>query len=499
MQESFEISPCETHGIFVDNFGRMASNPGSLADMNSQINDEAVFSLLQFGAIIPPLTPWKGIHRLLPGYKYHGTETVGPIELYRKVQVSESSDHKQQADEIEKLFDNIFLRNIGDQKDPVLLFSGGVDSGFIASRLAALGYYDSVLINYSFGDDDEESKLAEAMARHLKLKYIRVSIGNDLCQCLREPGLIYSQPFGDSSTVPTSDLAFSVTKHIDVSNRMILDGTGADGLFGATIFIDKWKRIYRVPRLIRKVAALPYAYKLWHSEGSLEYYSRICRRSVEMPMISAIFAQNPLTGLFYNNIHKEHIDSLLFNWISPWAGESLINRYIGYDLALLCASICAQKALPILEAAGHKVLFPFLDIKTVRMVLSTFAKWKMDETKAPLKKSLARHIPQNMIYRPKSGFTDPKATVFYQSEFIDYLRSAIEPTSQIGHLLIKKPLLKACYLLTQRKKLPYQTLNLLWAIVFTDRWYRTVRKTLTMNVDRNTVCYYINVINRFFF
>ncbi len=65
--DEYEIPPCDTRGHFFDDSDRMVSTPCSLANENSQIDDEAVFSVLQFGAIIPPLSPWQGVHRLVPG------------------------------------------------------------------------------------------------------------------------------------------------------------------------------------------------------------------------------------------------------------------------------------------------------------------------------------------------------------------------------------------------------------------------------------------------
>lgn len=487
MKEPYEIQPCATHGIYVDSNGYTSSNLKNLTDLKLQVNDDAVLSVLQYGAIIPPLSPWLGIRRLLPGYKYFGTDLVGPVELNKLVKVSESSDLEYQADEVARLFDKILLRLIGDQKDPILMFSGGVDSGFLASRLAVLGYRDSLLLNYSFGERDEESRLAEAMAKRLNLKFERVSFKSNLCSCLKEPGSIYPQPFGDYSTVQALDLAYGVLHHSFGSKRLILDGTGADDAFGAFKIIDKWENVYKVPVLIRKIASSLYAKTLWHSEGSIEYYSRIFRRSLEMPMISAIWVQNPLEGIFYRRNVSSLLDQLVVDWIGPWAGELQANRIVASDLALGCANVCAQKAIPILEAGGHTVSFPFLEKESVAMALAIASgtKWKMDEKKAPLKKSLARYIPREMVYRPKSGFTDPKQEVFYQKEFIEYLHSAVESTSPIGHLLIRKPILDACQFLENKKKLPCQTLNLLWAIVFTDRWYRTVHNESSKALREN--------------
>ena len=470
--DEYEIPPCDTRGHFFDDSDRMVSTPCSLANENSQIDDEAVFSVLQFGAIIPPLSPWKGVHRLVPGFRYHGTKMVCPVDLAKRKNIS-TLNAEQQADEIESLLDIILKTHIGEQRDPVLLFSGGVDSGLIASRLAALGYRDSLLLNYSFGDNDTESKLAEAMANQLGLKFERVSGNRRPCSCLDDPGAIYPQPFGDHSTVPTSDLAYSVVERLSNQKRLILDGTGADGAFGMTAQIGSWERMSRIPQIAKKLAAFAYSKMLWYRTGRIEHVARILGRSTEMPLLSAILAQNPLAGTFYKKDNRHSVDDLLERWIGGWAGDTSATRVVAADLALTCANTFAQKAQPILESGGHKLLYPFLEVEAVSMSLSSFPHWQMDEPKAPLKKSLARHVPHNMVFRPKSGFVDPRGKVFFDEEFIEHLRSKCEPTGPIAHMLEKKPILKSCGLLARSKPLPAQTLNLIWAVVFTDRWYRT--------------------------
>lgn len=470
--DEYEIPPCDTRGRFFDDSERLVSKPCSLANENAQIDDKAVFSVLQFGAIIPPLSPWKGVHRLSPGFRYYGTKTVCPFNLAEGKNISKLNA-EQQADEIENLLDTILKRHIGDQTDPVLLFSGGVDSGLIASRLAALGYRDSLLLNYSFGDDDPESKLAEAIANQLGLKFERLSGNRRPCCCLDNPGVIYPQPFGDHSTVPTSDLAYSVVERLSNQKRLILDGTGADGGFGMTAKIASWERMSLIPEIVKKPAAYAYSKMLWRRKGRIEHVARILRRSIEMPLLSAILAQNPLAGTFYKNANRHSVDELLESWIGGWAGGTSATRVVAADLALVCANTYAQKAQPIFELGGHKLLYPFLEVEAVSTALSSIPDWQMVEPKAPLKNSLARHIPHNMVYRPKSGFVDPRGRVFFDKEFIEHLRATCESTGPIAYMLEKKPILKSCELLARNKALPVQTLNLIWAIVFTDRWYRT--------------------------
>jgi len=472
LEDCHEIPFCDTHGVFYDKTGRMGSRPDELAGGDVRIDEKALFSVLQFGAIIPPLSPWKEIRRLIPGYRYRGTSQDGPVELDRAACTADMSP-EQQADEIERLTDHAVKLSTCDNEDPVLLFSGGVDSGLIASRLAALGYGNSLLLNYSFGENDPESLLAEAMAKHLGLRFERVFAQRDLCACLDEPGSIYPQPFGDSSTPPASILARAVVEKLDGRRSLILDGTGADGAFGLVNKIAVWNRVVQVPLAARSAASAFYNRFFWTRPGRTEYLLRIFRRSVDMPFVSAVLAQNPLAGFLYRKISAGEVYNLLEDWVGGWAGDSSCHRIVAADLAMICSNIFAQKAQPILESDGHDVAYPFLQNEMVSTAMASIFNWKMRTPKEPLKRSLSRCVPRQMVYRPKSAFADPGLEVFYKDKFIEYLRSAADNSSPIAFALHRKPLIEACDLLYNKKKLPGQTLNSLWAVTFTDRWYRT--------------------------
>jgi hypothetical protein len=334
-----------------------------------------------------------------------------------------------------------------------------VDSGFLASRLAVLGYRDSLLVNYSFGDDDPESKLAESMAIELGLKFQRVEASRPGLRCLVDPGRVYPQPFGDHSAAPASDLAHAIVDRLGNEERLILDGAGAEGTFGMVPRIGVLERARRHPTVARKAASFAHRRMLWHRKGRLEELAGTMRRSIEMPPLSAVLARSPVAGTFCREI---------------WAGESPTRCIVAAILALRHANVFAQKHRSILESAGHTLLSPLLDTKIMATALHAIPSWPMGEPKSPLKRSLARHVPRDMVYRPKSGFVDPKAeAVFVSAEFLDYLRASAEPSGPISNFLEMGPLLKSCDLLARKKRLPRQTLTVLWAIVFMDRWYRT--------------------------
>jgi len=120
------------------------------------------------------------------------------------------------------------------------------------------------------------------------------------------------------------------------------------------------------------------------------------------------------------------------------------------------------------------VLFPFLTDEVVSLAVGEAASWEPSEPKACLKASLARHVPRSYVYRTKSGFVDPRGCVFHDRRFLEHLRAVADATSPIAASVCPGPIRRACDLLAGGRTLPAQTLNLVWALAFTDRWYRTV-------------------------
>ena len=226
-------NPCSATPQFFDRAGRNSAWPVDLiaAEPAPAICEEAILSVLQYGAIIPPLAPWEGIYRRLPGINFEIRQAAN-----RNAFCTANQHHNARGPSlgnlVESIIDMFLIKKLEGHNDPVLLFSGGVDSGFLASRLLRLGFKDALLVNYAFSEDDPESQVAEKMALQLGLPFLRVMPDGELNDILESPGKVYCQPFGDHSTVPSSLMAHAIVKKFKGQNRIILDGTGADGAFG---------------------------------------------------------------------------------------------------------------------------------------------------------------------------------------------------------------------------------------------------------------------------
>lgn len=430
----------------------------------------AVFSVLKFGAIVPPLSPFIGIERVAPLTDFY--EPDADNQIIKDGQEAADCLIKQK-NIVKDTLDSLLLKNLPTSSDPIVLFSGGVDSSVLACRLKSLGFDGTILINFSFGPDDPESIHAEQMAKEIDLRFVRITAGPTTTRCLEHPGLVYDMPFGDHSVSPTSELAEAVCDVIRDDKRVVLDGVGADGVFGLVKKLRKWRRLTLMPQFIARASSAFYGTGLWQKENNIEYLTRVLSRFLNASFSSSMIAQNPLNGIAYDNQYNHEVDFLLNKWLQRSVGADSVRSALAADVALTCANIFAQKGKPIFERAGHKVFFPYLEDSIVRLCLHDMVSWNMATPKAPLKAILADAVPHDMVYRPKSGFVDPHSGIFYLRPFIEYLNNAVESTSGIGDILNKKFIITASNLLMKGSSLPAQTRNLLWAVVFVDRWYQT--------------------------
>ncbi|MGK9235816.1 hypothetical protein KXS07_29150 [Inquilinus limosus] len=179
-----------------DDFVRTSDDLRALYAPGDELDETAVYSYLQFGAVVPPLSPWKAIRRFIPGttttVSISGALTIREQSALKpSPRVSPSPKIDQQVSTVISALDRVLLETCAGR--PVtILFSGGVDSGLLAARASAVGLKDVTLVNYSFGPNDPESMLAEQMARHLGLRFVRVEEapdGSDVADVLQHAGL----------------------------------------------------------------------------------------------------------------------------------------------------------------------------------------------------------------------------------------------------------------------------------------------------------------------
>lgn len=456
------------------------SNDPRRLSRDATIDPSALCSLLELGAIVPPLSMWREVRRFTPGRDFVIRLENLAVQLEDAaitwpdpVPGDPSLPPGRQADTLASHIDEILVAACPN-RDPVILFSGGVDSGVLAARAAALGWRDTVLLNCALGDDDPESRHAAAMARALGLEMQTVMASDGAFELLDAIGTTYRQPFTDHSALPTYELAMAAVRRFPAT-RPVIDGTGADGAFGLFGKAQSWNRLYRVPGALRRLANRAYNITaLWRHASRIEYGTRVLARTAGLPAFVAAVAQNGFAGVLYHAPAKERdrVLALLEGWmVSTLPTKNDAVRLAGLDLALVCSDRFAQKDKAIFDSAERGIVYPYLDRRIVALALTRAVRWPgSSEPKRVLKELLARQVPANMVYRPKSGFAGPLARYMSHPRWLDAFDRVLSADNELTQLLDLRRIATLRPALAGAKPIPNPTYSFIWAVVFTGLW-----------------------------
>jgi asparagine synthase (glutamine-hydrolysing) len=257
----------------------------------------------------------------------------------------------------------------------------------------------------------------------------------------------------------------------------VLEGTGADGAFGAW---TPYSRVAHLPTPARRTLAAGYGWLgLWQQPTELERVARLARGSVQMPAAHAlVLAQNVLDQIAYRMpaATRQEIEAALGEHVEViGAGLPLEQQFSLLDLVHICAGIFAAKSFDPLRTAGIRPVYPFLEPPMLRLsaALDYADKSAPGRSKAVLRGLLARQLPAELIERPKSGFIPPMRAILARPDVQAFVRAEV--------LRPDNPVLALCnQRLTQQmlaragKDLPLAggAYRFLWAVIFASCWLR---------------------------
>ena len=400
--------------------------------MDVDLDERAVYALLRYGVIPPSLTLYKQVQRIPNGHQLRLSPAAGePVctPTFHWADLPHPDREGPPAEQwIAETLDGLLARV---PASTVLLFSGGVDSSLMAARLSRLGRKDVQLLNYCFGPEDEEGRLAVRIAARLGLECHQVhhdvrTAGDVLARVAKD----YSVPFGDLSVFPTNVLVHEA-RALAGESRTVVDGMGADGAFDMWRLNRKWQLVYRVPRPVRRWVDAAYrGLQLWKYRSRLEGAARLLSKSTRMSRLHAAVAQNALERIAYTI--PDDVEVALEQAVETGVevlsvGAEVPTRHSLLELMWVTPGQPVQKAFDPLRARGIRPFYPFLQpaIVSFSSVLSREEKYAHGQDKALLKRLLARDLPPEWVYRPKVGFTRPPRATFAQASVQEFLHEVV--------------------------------------------------------------------------
>jgi asparagine synthase (glutamine-hydrolysing) len=234
----------------------------------------------------------------------------------------------------------------------------------------------------------------------------------------------YDEPFGDSSAVPSYAISELTRQHVTV----VLNGDGADESFAGY----DW---YKMDRLIQRGQVVPLEARRWFAELTRRFPAdwktkaplRKIARLAEVLALppSRRYAQwtqhfgpearqQMYTRAFAETVKQSDPDTLFASSFAQSDAEDWLDTVLQTDVNLYLADDLLVKMDRATMAHSLEARSPFLDHVLMEFAASLPARFKQawGQKKRILKASLRGRVPDELLDRPKMGFSVPIAEWF---------------------------------------------------------------------------------------
>ena len=402
--------------------------------IDEDIDRDALAGYLRHAYVPAPQSIFKNVFKLPPGHTLtiqNGGESA--LEQYWDLRAIARSGYEtpfcgsydEALIEVERhLSDAVEKRMVADVPLGAFL-SGGVDSSAVVALMQAVSARPVKSFSIGFHEKEfDESAHAKAVAAHLGTDHTELFVTpQDALNVVAELPRWYDEPFADSSQIPTLLLSRLTRRHVTVA----LSGDGGDEVFAgynrhfwATRI---WDKAERVPGFARSMAAgfinavppsgwdrlakvlpgrippqfgdkLHKVANIFGADGIDDVYRRLVSQW-----------QDPARALL--NAHERQ--DVLWDETTAKDRPDAIGRMQMLDMLTYLPDDILTKVDRASMASSLEARVPLLDHQVVEFAWTLPRAFlvRNGQGKAILRDVLYRHVPRELIERPKMGFGVP--------------------------------------------------------------------------------------------
>lgn len=425
--------------LFASEIKALRSHPA----FRREIDWDAACEFLRRNYVPAPSSIFKGIHKLPPGtyltlagsdvharvlpevrpYWSLGDAALSGIENPFRGTFDEA------VDELEALVGTaVRLQAVADV--PVGAFlSGGIDSSTVVALMKKQAAADVTTFSIGMSEKSmDESAHAASVARYLGTRHVAHTIEPaEALALIPRLAEIWDEPFADSSQIPTLLVSQLARREVTVA----LSGDGGDEFFLGYTHYPVLERLWRY----RPLGKLPW-------RAGLSLVGPVTRRgalgALRRRAESIVTAWEQPDGLALNDYWKDRYRKRAVPLRHQgWAKSTELPALT--DIPSSAALSDAGSYLPddilvkvdrAAMAVSLETRAPLLDHRIVEFAyrLPTSYKLHNGQSKRVLREVLYRHVPRELVDRPKMGFSIPLA---------NWLRTALRPWAE--ELLMSVP------------------------------------------------------------
>jgi asparagine synthase (glutamine-hydrolysing) len=300
--------------------------------------------------------------------------------------------------------------------------SGGVDSSTVVALMQAQSARPVKTFSIGFHDDGyNEAEQAKAVATHLGTDHTELYVSaQQAMSVIPQLPTLYCEPFADASQIPTFLVSELARQHVTVS----LSGDAGDELFCGynryQFTSALWRKLKLTPRPLRRLVGAALLSVSTRSWDRLAGHLPVARLGEKLHKAAPLLSSGSVSDLYRAMVSQwpDPSDVVLgapttaeIDWDlgGTLRGLSDVERMMACDLLGYLPDDILVKVDRAAMGVSLETRVPLLDPQVVDFAWRLPIQYKLRSgvTKWPLRQVLYRHVPRNLVDRPKMGFGVP--------------------------------------------------------------------------------------------
>lgn len=450
-------------------------------EVNKTLSSDALDSYFAFGYITSDISIYENIKKLQPAhFLLLSLKKSANIKINRYWEINFEPDYSktesQWMAEIEESFSETVKHHMISDVPLGAFLSGGIDSSSVVAMMAKNSNLPIKTFSIGFHEQEfSELKYAREVANKYGCEHHEQIVEPESISLLPKLVHAYDEPFADASAIPTYYVSKLARQYVTVA----LSGDGGDELFAGYQGYSKFKSINTFPLSFNnsKINKL-----IW---GSIH---KLIPQSTRGKGLMYLLSQ-----------HKQYAYAYQANWtpqerikLLQNSNENIVMKYaelykrkimeqnnqhdfitnLQYvDLQTYMVDNILTKVDRASMMNSLEVRVPFLDhnFAELSFKIPWDLKFKGNNKKYILKKSMGKYLPENILNHPKQGFGVPLAS-WFKNDLREYVNDTLLSTNPLFANYLDKNYVRKIVENDRKGKRDFNFK--IWSLIFFEEWLK---------------------------
>ena len=404
-------------------------------EFKNTIDRSSLALFLRLNSIPAPYSIYEDIYKVEPGQIIRleaGSKEVERHKFWSIEKVYDEGNMNQfsfssseAVNKLESILSNAVSSQMQSDVPLGAFLSGGIDSSTVVALMQSFSNNKINTFTIGFNAKEfDEAKHAGMVAKHLGTNHFEKYVTEgDALDVIPNIPYIYDEPFADSSQIPT----YLVSKFAREKVTVALSGDAGDELFGGYnryVYGGKmFNKVVKAPIFIKKLMSqtiFSMTEEKWDSILGGLVNKRFTNIGHKLHKVGNVLSSKSIRDLHFKLVSQIHNPSdwlinakehkTLLNDDNERFGElNPVEQMMAYDLITYLPTDILTKVDRAAMSVSLETRVPFLDPEVIKFSASLPMEFKIRNgiTKWALREVLYKHVPKDLIERPKMGFGVP--------------------------------------------------------------------------------------------